>query len=127
MLYVTMPIFEALIERTMNWILLVIAGLFEVGFTTCLGKANESTGNPFALWITGFFVSLSLSMYLLYKATSGPQALPLGTGYAVWTGIGAVGTVLMGIFFFKEPVTFWKVFFIATLIASVIGLKMVSH
>jgi len=111
----------------MNWLLLIIAGLFEVGFTTCLGKANQSEGSSFALWITGFFVSLSLSMYLLYKATSGAGAVPLGSGYAVWTGIGAVGTVLVGILFFKEPVTFWRVFFIFTLIGSVVGLKMVSH
>jgi quaternary ammonium compound-resistance protein SugE len=111
----------------MNWIILIIAGLFEVGFTTCLSKANQSAGSTFTLWITGFFVSLTLSMYLLYKATSGIAAVPLGSGYAVWTGIGAVGTVLAGIFFFKEPVTFLRVFFIFTLIGSVVGLKMVSH
>jgi quaternary ammonium compound-resistance protein SugE len=111
----------------MNWIILIIAGLFEVGFTTCLGKANESSGAAFALWISGFFLCLTLSMYLLYRATSGPTALPMGSGYAVWAGIGAVGTVIMGIFFFKEPVTFWRLFFIFTLIGSVIGLKMVAH
>lgn len=60
---------------------------------------------------------------LLIKAT---QTLPLGTAYAVWTGIGAVGTVLMGIIFFKEPAEFWRIFFIFTLIASIIGLKVVS-
>lgn len=111
----------------MNWIILIVAGLFEVAFTTCLGKANQSSGSTFVLWLIGFFITMSLSMYLLYRATSGPTALPLGTGYAVWTGIGAVGTVLMGIFFFKEPVTFWRIFFIFTLIGSVVGLKMVSH
>ena len=108
----------------MNWILLIIAGLFEVGFATCLGKARQTTGNTSLLWWAGFFVCLSLSMMLLYKAT---QALPMGTAYAVWTGIGAVGTVLMGIVLFKEPVAFWRLFFIATLIASIIGLKAVSH
>jgi quaternary ammonium compound-resistance protein SugE len=120
-------IFAILNTRQMNWILLIIAGLCEVGFTTCLGKANQSEGNTFAFWITGFFLSLTLSMYLLYKATSGLNAVPLGSGYAVWTGIGAVGTVLVGILFFKEPVTFWRVFFIFTLIGSVVGLKLVSH
>ena len=55
------------------------------------------------------------------------QHLPLGTAYAVWTGIGAVGTVLVGIFIFKEPATFWRIFFITTLIGSVIGLKSVSN
>lgn len=110
----------------MNWIILIIAGLFEVGFTTCLGKANNSSGQAFWMWILGFFVCLALSMYLLYRATSGPSALPLGSSYAVWTGIGAVGTVLVGILFFKEPVTFWRLFFIFTLVGSVVGLKVVS-
>jgi quaternary ammonium compound-resistance protein SugE len=108
----------------MNWLLLIIAGLFEVGFTTCLSKAKETTGATSTLWIIGFFVSLTLSMYLLYKAT---QTLPMGTAYAVWTGIGAVGTVIIGILFFKEPAEFWRLFFITTLIASIAGLKFVSN
>jgi len=108
----------------MNWIILIIAGLFEVGFTTCLGKAKEATGKEAMFWYVGFGICLTISMVLLMKAT---QSLPLGAAYAVWTGIGAVGTVLMGIFFFNEPVTFWRVFFIFTLIASIIGLKVVSN
>ncbi len=107
----------------MNWILLIIAGLFEVGFTFCLSKAKNATGTIANLWLVGFFVCLTLSMYLLYRAT---LSLPLGTAYAVWTGIGAVGTVLVGMVFFKEPSDFWRLFFITTLIASVIGLKTVS-
>lgn len=107
----------------MNWILLIIAGLFEVGFTTCLAKTRITTGTSSLLWIAGFFISLSLSMYLLYKAT---QSLPMGTAYAVWTGIGAVGTALIGILFFREPADFWRLFFISTLIASIAGLKLVS-
>jgi len=108
----------------MNWLLLVIAGLFEVGFATCLGKARETTGTTATLWWVGFLVSLSVSMFLLYRAT---QTLPIGTAYAVWTGIGAVGTVLVGIFFFKEPADFWRLFFLTTLIISIVGLKFVSH
>ena len=107
----------------MNWIILIIAGLFETGFATCLGKAKESTGSVASWWIAGFFICLSISMYLLYLAT---KTLPIGTAYAVWTGIGAVGTVLVGIFFFNEPATFWRVFFILTLISSIIGLKAVT-
>ncbi|MEO7530212.1 MAG: multidrug efflux SMR transporter [Sediminibacterium sp.] len=107
----------------MNWILLIIAGLFEVGFTTCLGKAKITSGTTSYLWVAGFFISLSLSMYLLFRAT---QTLPMGTAYAVWTGIGAVGTVIIGMLFFKEPADFWRLFFIATLIASIVGLKMVA-
>lgn len=102
---------------------MIVAGLFEVGFASCLGKAKETSGNESMLWMVGFFVCLSISMFLLYKAT---QTLPIGTAYAVWTGIGAVGTVLVGIFVFKEPATFWRIFFLTTLIASIIGLKFVS-
>ena len=108
----------------MNWFLLVIAGLFEVGFATCLGKAKDASGATATWWMAGFFACLTISMYLLYKAT---QTLPIGTAYAVWTGIGAVGTVLVGIIFFKEPADFWRILFLGTLIASVIGLKVFSH
>lgn len=111
----------------MNWILLILGGFCEVGFTACLGKANQSNGTAHWLWLAGFLICLCFSMFLLYKATSGAQALPLGTAYAVWTGIGAVGTVILGIFLFKEPVTFWRLFFLLTLIASIIGLKAVAH
>lgn len=108
----------------MNWIILVTAGLFEVAFAFCLGKAKETTGNEMYLWYIGFVVSLTISMGLLIKAT---QTLPIGTAYAVWTGIGAVGTVLVGIFVFKEPATFLRLLFISTLIGSIVGLKTVSH
>lgn len=108
----------------MNWIILIIAGFFEVGFATCLGKTKQTSGTESALWWVGFFVSLSISMYLLYKAT---QTIPIGTAYAVWTGVGAVGTVLVGIIIFKEPSDFWRLFFLVTLIGSIIGLKFVSH
>lgn len=108
----------------MNWIILIVAGLFEVAFASCLGKAKEATGNDVIWWYVGFFVSLTISMLLLIRAT---QSLPIGTAYAVWTGIGAVGTVLMGIFVFKDPANFWRIFFIVTLIGSIIGLKAVSH
>ena len=108
----------------MNWIILVIAGLFEVSFAFCLGKAKETTGSEMYLWYTGFLVTLSVSMGLLIKAT---QTLPIGTAYAVWTGIGAVGTVLVGILVFKEPATFLRLLFITTLIGSIVGLKAVSH
>ncbi len=107
----------------MNWIILIIAGLFETAFAACLGMAKVSAGSSRNWWLAGFFVCLTISMILLYKAV---QTLPVGTAYAVWTGIGAVGTVLLGIFFFKEPATFGRVFFLFTLIASIIGLKVVS-
>ena len=108
----------------MSWIVLIIAGLFEVAFAFCLSKAKEATGNEMYMWYTGFLITLFVSMGLLIKAT---QSLPIGTAYAVWTGIGAVGTVLLGILVFKEPASFSRLFFLATLIGSIIGLKAVSH
>ncbi len=108
----------------MNWLILVLAGFFEVGFTTCLSKAKQTSGFANMLWLGGFIASLAFSMFLLYKAT---QTLPIGTAYAVWTGIGAIGTAIIGIIFFKEPIDFWRLFFIFTLVVSVVGLKIVSN
>ncbi|MCK9291890.1 MAG: multidrug efflux SMR transporter [Bacteroidales bacterium] len=107
----------------MSWVILIIAGIFESAFAICLGKAHQTTGTESLLWLGGFLLFLSISMVLLYKAT---EQLPIGTAYAVWTGIGAVGTVLFGIFFLDEPTDIWRLFFISTLIISIIGLKMVS-
>lgn len=107
----------------MSWFLLIIAGLFEVGFAACLGKSRSVSGNASYMWLGGFVVCLAISMLLLMKAT---KELPLGTAYAVWTGIGAVGTVIVGIVVFKEPAEFWRLFFLTTLICSIIGLKFVS-
>jgi len=107
----------------MNWLLLIIAGLGEVGFAYCLGRAKDASGLEWWMWIGGFLAFTFLSMGLLAWVT---QYLPLGTAYPVWTGIGAVGTVIVGIVIFHEPATFWRLFFITTLIASIIGLKMQS-
>lgn len=107
----------------MNWILLIIAGLFEIGFATCIGKLKETSGQEAMLWFVAFIICLVTSIYLLYKVS---QTLPVGTAYAVWTGIGAFGIVIVGIFIFKEPATFWRIFFLTTLILSIIGLKVVS-
>lgn len=108
----------------MNWIILIIAGFFEVAFTFCLGKAKTASGTDVYWWYTGFLITCIMSMSLLIKAT---QTLPLGTAYAIWTGIGALGTVLLGILVFKDPASFMRVFFLLTLIGSIIGLKVVSH
>jgi quaternary ammonium compound-resistance protein SugE len=104
----------------MAWFYLILGGLFEVGFTTCLKLSNNFTN---AKWSIGFFICITLSFILLNKAV---QTLPMGTAYAVWTGIGAAGSVLVGILFFKEPSEFWRIFFIFMLIASILGLKLVS-
>lgn len=107
----------------MAWIFLVLAGLFEVLFVFSMGKARETVGRQSFLWYALFAIALSLSMWLMMKAT---KSLPLGTVYAVWTGIGAAGSVVMGMIFFKEPVTLWRVVFLFTLISSIIGLKLTN-
>lgn len=106
----------------MNWIVLIVAGLFESGFAFCLGKMRGEAGLTYYLWGVGFVFCLAVSMLLLTKAV---QTLPIGTAYPVWTGIGAVGTVVLGILFFHEPVTVARLFFTTTLIVSIVGLKMV--
>ncbi|MDO5608047.1 MAG: multidrug efflux SMR transporter [Capnocytophaga sp.] len=107
----------------MHWIYLLVAGLLEVSFVFCLGKARELAGREMYVWYVLFALSLIGSMWLMMKAIEG---IPLGTAYAVWTGIGAAGSVIIGMLFFKDPVSFWRLFFLFTLIASIIGLKMMS-
>ncbi len=104
----------------MAWFYLVLAGLFEVAFTTSLKLSNNFTN---LRWSIGFFISITLSFVLLNKAV---QTIPMGTGYAVWTGIGAVGTTIVGIILFKEPSDFWRMLFLTLLIGSILGLKLVS-
>ena len=108
----------------MNWIILVIAGLCEMGFAFCLGKAKPAVGTEWWWWIAGFAFFYVLSAVLLAKAT---QTIPIGIAYPVWTGIGAVGAVLLGIFVFHEPATFWRLLFLSTLILSIVGLKIVGE
>ena len=104
----------------MPWVYLVIAGLFEIGFASILKLTDGFT----KLWPTAIFtVCIVLSFVFLNKAA---KDLPIGTAYAVWTGIGAVGTVIIGIVFYKEPVTALRVFFLVTLIGSIIGLKVAT-
>ena len=76
----------------MNWILLILAGCLELVFTFCLGKINRVVGAEKYMWSFGLLISLCVSMLLLIRVT---KALPVGTAYAIWTGIGAAGTVLI--------------------------------
>ena len=79
-----------------NWIILIVAGFFESCFAFCLGKMKGVVGLEYYFWGIGFLTCLALSMILLAKAI---QTIPIGTAYPVWTGIGAVGTVIVGIVF----------------------------
>src|SRR5688500_12859539 len=98
----------------MAWFYLIIAGLFEVGFTTSLKLSNNFSNRG---WALVFLMSITLSFYFLNKAI---EVIPMGTAYAVWTGIGAVGTVLVGIILFKEPSDFWRMLFLVLLIGSIL-------
>ena len=104
----------------MAWLLLVVGGLFEVGFTTCLRFVDGFRNLP---WTLGFLASVTLSMGLLERAA---RDIPMGTAYAVWGGIGAAGTVLVGIFWFGEPVTSARILLLLALIACIIGLRLTA-
>jgi quaternary ammonium compound-resistance protein SugE len=104
----------------MAWVYLLIAGAFECGFTTALRYVDETwPWKPIAL----FLLCSALSFLFL---TLSLRTLPLGTAYAVWTGLGATGTVIIGLIWYNEPMDAARVFFLATLIGSIIGLKLVS-
>jgi quaternary ammonium compound-resistance protein SugE len=104
----------------MRWACLIAAGFFECGFTTCFKLSEGLT----RLGWSAAFVLLSVVSFALL--TCAAQKIPLGTAYAVWTGIGAAGTVLVQIIWFKDPATFWRLFFLVGLIGCLVGLKLVS-
>ncbi|MCB2378331.1 multidrug efflux SMR transporter [Hymenobacter sp. BT635] len=107
----------------MHWLFLVLGGLAEVAFAFCLGKGKLTAGMESAGWYAAFGSSAALSFYLLNLSLA---RVPLGTAYAVWTGIGAVGTVGLGVLVFGDPLTGPRLFFLTTLVGSLLGLKMVS-
>ncbi|PZU46840.1 MAG: QacE family quaternary ammonium compound efflux SMR transporter [Sphingomonas sp.] len=104
----------------MGWLLLLAAGLFEVGFTTCM-RMSDGFRHPW--WTSGFVVSAVLSFILLERAQ---RTIPLGTAYAVWVGIGAAGTALIGMWLFREPVETMRLILLAVLVGTIIGLKLVA-
>ncbi len=106
----------------MAWFYLIIGGFFETLFAFSLGKISATSGKEMVLWFAVFVVAVSLSMYFLYKAID--MGLGIGVSYAVWGAIGAAGAVLVGIFLLNEPASFWKIFFLTTLILSVVGLNL---
>jgi quaternary ammonium compound-resistance protein SugE len=104
----------------MAWIWLIVGGCFEIGFTTCLRFVDGFRNIP---WTIGFLVSVGLSMALLEIAS---RTIPMGTAYAVWGGIGALGTVLVGMIWFGEPVNAVRIALILGLIGCIIGLKLAT-
>jgi quaternary ammonium compound-resistance protein SugE len=103
------------------WLLLIIGGLFEVGFTTSLRFVEGFRNLP---WTLAFLVSVALSMGLLERAA---RTIPMGTAYAVWGGIGAIGTVIVGMAWFGEPATPLRIVLIFAIVACIAGLKLTAH
>jgi len=104
----------------MAWFWLILGGLFEVGFTTSLRFVESFKNLP---WTLAFLVSVGLSMGLLELAA---RTIPMGTAYSVWAGIGAVGTVVVGMAFFNEPATTVRVLLILTIVAAIAGLRLTA-
>ena len=104
----------------MAWVVLFVAGLFEIGWAVGL-KYTEGFTRLWPTVATG--VALTMSLALLGVAL---RTLPLGTAYAVWTGIGSVGTALLGVILFREPATVMRLLCIALIVAGIIGLKLAS-
>ena len=97
----------------MAWVFLGIAGLMEVFWSTCL-KLSEG------------FTKLGFSALTVGLLSQAMKTLPLGTAYGIWTGIGALGAVILGLVLFKEPATAWRMFFAALLLIGIVGLKITS-
>ena len=106
----------------MAWIYLIIAGIFEWGWPVGLKLGLANTGLRWN-WIVFSVACMALSGALLLIAQ---KTIPMGTAYAVWTGIGAVGTFILGIFFFSEPATLARFFFVGLIVTGIIGLKLAS-
>ena len=104
----------------MEWVYLAVAGGLEVFWSTCMKFSNGFTELKFTILT---IVGMIFSFLFLSQAT---KTLPLGTAYAVWTGIGALGAVIVGIVIFKEPVTAARICFVSLLLIGIIGLKATS-
>ena len=105
----------------MDWILLIIAGLFEIGWP--LGFKLASMHSKYFIWFIGLSIlSMGLSGYFLYLAQ---KSIPIGTAYVIWTGIGAIGTVLLGILFFHDSANIFRLLFLSLILIGIVGLKLV--
>jgi len=102
------------------WLYLIVGGLFEVGFTTTLRYVDGFRNVP---WTIAFLVSVGISMALLELAS---RSIPMGTAYAVWGGIGAVGTVMVGLAFFDEPASLIRLLLILAIVAAIAGLRLAA-
>jgi quaternary ammonium compound-resistance protein SugE len=105
----------------MHWVYLLLAGVFEIGWTIGLKQMDNHKN---LLWTVIFYISIITSCYFLQLAL---KVIPIGTAYAIYTSIGAIGTVVIGMLFFKEPATLIRVGFMLLVIAGIVGLKFTSN
>ena len=103
----------------MGWFFLLMAGVVEIGFTTFLKLSDNFS----RFWPTAIFLTLAFFSFTFLSLSL--KSIPLGTAYAIWTGIGAFGTAIIGMIYFGESTDFWRLFFLFSLILSIIGLKCV--
>jgi len=103
------------------WVLLIAGGIFEVAFAVCIKLSNGLTKWPYIVYVafTGVVSFLCLARAMSY--------LPMGTAYAIWTGIGALGTLIVGIVFFKDPITLGRILLLLNVIVSIVGLRFISN
>jgi quaternary ammonium compound-resistance protein SugE len=111
---------EALNPLIMAWIFLIIAGLFEIGWPLGMKLSQTQTNHKFS-WIILSVVSMALSGYFLWLAQ---KTIAIGTAYAIWTGVGAVGAFTVGILFFQDPSGFFRISSATLIILGIIGLKL---
>jgi quaternary ammonium compound-resistance protein SugE len=104
----------------MAWFWLILGGMFEIGFTTSLRFVDNFRNIP---WTIAFLISVTISMGLLEYAA---RTIPMGTAYAVWGGIGAIGTVAVGMLWFGEPATTVRMLLILVIVAAIAGLRLTA-
>ncbi len=105
----------------MHWFYLLLAGIFEIGWPVGF-KLSQTTSYRY-FWIAFSIVSMALSGYFLWLAQ---RHIPIGTAYAIWTGIGAIGTFTIGVMFFKDTASLLKIISIFLIIAGIVGLKIAN-
>ena len=114
------PVKQSCAEEKMDWIILVLAGLFEVGWAIGLKYTEGFTRLWPSLWT---ILAMLVSLWLLGIAM---KSLPIGTAYSVWVGVGAAGTVILGIALFNEPVNAFRLVSVGLIIAGIVGLRLAT-
>ena len=108
------------LNKVMAWLYLLLAGLFEIGFAISIKLMDGHKNLP---WTLVFYVCVILSFGFLQEAA---KSLPIGTAYAIWTGIGGVGVAIIGMAFLGDPINPWRIMFLLMLVTALVGLKLTA-